>query len=557
MTMHITIKDILQFFPDKLISLTSGSAGLDNLVSSVNIMDAPDIWNWVKPGDLILTTAYTIKDDPLLQERLIRELAASGCAGLGIKTKRFLPEIPKIMKEVAKELNFPILELPLNLSLAEITNPIISSIAARQSYLLRRSNEIHKTLTTVAIKGGGLHSIITCLGQLTHCPVGCYNTHGSPLSHWLPENIAGISAQAFSQLTHLLTEKAPSNDHSQENLLQSKAPYTKSLLIENHEFFITSFAIMSSNEFFGHISIFQPTNTFLDLNEMALEHTCTVTALDFLKQKAVAESHRLYSRDMLEHILFGDLSNQNTTAIISNFKLMQGNYFECLIIELDQNDQDINIAVASTRLYQATQQIITAKYPFSLISEQAGKVIALIASTRPLKDQEPELYSKLHTTFKEIFNNLKISIGVGSLASDINSVRQSYYNALSCLNLGRTIKGNGHITYPQEVASYALLANSDTSSMLIYVCSSIFLKLETADQGTELLSTLEKYLECDKVLTDTAKELYIHRNTLTNRLGRIVDIANLDFNNRELLFSLRLAFRQKKLKNKMGLSHYF
>ncbi|MBC8015772.1 MAG: helix-turn-helix domain-containing protein, partial [Sporomusaceae bacterium] len=280
-----------------------------------------------------------------------------------------------------------------------------------------------------------------------------------------------------------------------------------------------------------------------------LEHTCTVATLDFLKQKAVTESHRLYSRDMLEHLLFGDLNNQSTTEIISTFKLMQGNFFECSVIEIDRNDHEINIPLVSTRLYKTTQQIVTTKYPLSLVSEQAGKVIALIASTRPLTTQEPELYLKLQSAFKDMFSNLNISVGIGSLASDITSVRQSYYDALTCLNLGRMIKGNGQITYPHEVASYALLANSDTSSMLTYVCNSILSKLETADRhhGTELLHTLEKYLECDKVLIDTAKELYIHRNTLTNRLGKIIDLANLDFNNRELLFSLRLAFRRRKI----------
>lgn len=547
--MHLSIRDILQLFQDQSLSLAAGCTGLDSIVLNVNIMDAPDIWNWVKPGDLILTTAYIIKDDPMLQESLIRKLVSSGCAGLGIKTKRFFLEIPTIMKEVANELNFPILELPLTLSLSEIATPIISSIAAQQSYLLRRSNEIHKTLTSVAINGGELNHIIACFGKLTQCPVGCYNTNGLPLSHWLPESIPGVNSQTLSEVNHLLTSSIIHNNDAQENLSQGKVPYTKSLTIDTHEFFVTSFAIMSSNESFGHISIFQPTKAFLDISIMALEHTCTVATLDFMKQKAVAQSHRLYSRDMLEHILFGDLNNQKTTEIISKFKLMQGHFFECSIIELDENDEDINIPVVLTRLYKTIQQTVTDLFPLSLVSEHSGKLIALIASTRPLTVQEPDLFTKLQTSFKGMFNHLEISIGVGSRVCDINSVRQSYYDALTCLNLGRIIKGNGHITRPLEVASYALFTNADTPSMLTYVCGSILLKLETADKhhGTELLNTLEKYLEYDKVLTDTAKELYIHRNTLTNRLEKIVDIADLDFNNRELLFSLRLAFRQRKL----------
>ncbi|SMC99325.1 PucR family transcriptional regulator [Sporomusa malonica] len=546
--MHLTIKDVLQLFQDQSVTLAAGSNGLDNIVLSANIMDAPDISNWAKPGDLILTTGYTIKDDPALQEQLIRELAAVGIAGLAIKTKRFLPEIPLIIKDLADQLSLPILELPLNLSFAEILNPIISSIAARQSYLLQRSNEIHKTLTNVAIKGGGLNAIIACLGKLTQCPVGCYDINCSALNHWLPEGIPGVNKQVFKQLENILLNQVAHNEHLQANLSQAKSPYTQRLTIDGYELLLTSFAIMSNNEFFGHISLLQPTDAFLDINCMALEHTCTVAALDFLKQKAVAESRRLHSRDILEHILFGDLANQNTTEIIATSKLAQAKLLECSIIEIDESEKEVNLPVISTRLYKTTQQMVSTKYPLSLVSERTGKIVVLVASTG-LADHDHELYAKLQKSFHDSYT-LKISIGVGTAATDISSVRQSYQDALTCLTLGRIIKGDGHITYPHEIASYTLLINSDTTSLLTHVCGATLAKLENTDKvhGTELIKTLEKYLECDKNLTDSARELYIHRNTLTNRLERIQDITSLDFSNRELLFSLRLALRQRKLR---------
>jgi len=547
--MHLTIKDVIQLFHEQAVAAVTGSSGLDNTVLSVNIMDAPDIWNWVKPGDLILTTAYTIKDDAALQERLVRELAVSGCAGLGIKTKRFLPEIPPRMKAIATELNFPILELPLNLSLAEIMNPIISSIAARQSFLLQRANEIHRALTKAAIKGGGLPPIIACLGKLIQSPVGCYDTNGSPLNHWIPDNISGISTHTLKQLDQYLAAQAPENDQLQKNLSLAKAPYTQPVVIDGSEFMITSFAIMSDNEFFGHISILQATDAFLDINRMALEHTCTVAALDFLKQKAVLESRRLYSREMLENILFDDLSGQNAAEILAGSSLVQAKYCECSVIMLDKMTSEVNVPIILAHLYKMTQQIVTAKYPLSLVSERKGRIITLLASGHALTGEDSRPYVRLQKAFLAIHHDLKISIGVGTPAVDINTIRQSYHDALTCLHLGRTIKGTGHITYPHEVASYTLFADSNNFSMLSHVSGSIILKLENADrvQGTDFLRTMEQYLECDKSLTDTAKELYIHRNTLANRLEKIADIAAIDFTDRELLFSLRLALRKRKI----------
>lgn len=547
--MHLLIKDVLRLFQDKSVSLAAGSAGLENTVLSVNIMDAPDIVNWVKSGDLILTTAYIAKDDPILQERLIRDLVASGAAGLGIKTKRFLPEIPDIIKKVADELNFPILDLPLNLSLAEIMNPIISSIANKQSYLLQRSNEIHKTLTRVAIQGEGLYSIITCLGKLTQCPVGYYDTNGLPISHWLPETIPGVNSETLKQFDEFLNKKIKSTDILQGILSQTKLPYTQTFSVAACQFFLTSFPVMSNNEFFGHISIIQINDAFSDINCIALEQACIIAALDFSKQKAISQSRRLHSRDILDHLLSDDLAIQNMAENLAGSRLMQAKFFECLVIEVDESEAEVNIPLISTRLYKTTQQIVTTKHPLSLVSERIGKVIALVASTCSLNTHELHLSTLLQKSFQSMYNNLQISIGVGTLVSDLNSVRQSYLDALTCLRLGRKVKGNGQVTLPYEIASYTVLTSPQNSSMLSHVCNSIIEKLERCEKssGTEFLRSLEKYLECDKSLTETSNELYIHRNTLSNRLEKITDIVNLDFNNKELIFCLRLALRQRRI----------
>lgn len=550
--MHLLIKDVLQLFQNKSVALAAGSAGLENIVLSVNIMDAPDVLNWVKPGELILTTAYVVKDDPVLQERLIRDLVATGAAGLGIKTKRFLPEIPAIIKKIANELNFPVLDLPLDMSLSEIMNPIISNIANKQSYVLHRTIEIQKSLTRVAIQGEGLQSIITCLGKLTQCPVGCYDANGAPLVHWLPEKIPGVAGNLLKQFDAILDKKVENYDNLQDLLAQTKSPCTQNLTIESNTYLITSFPVMSDNESFGHISIIQINDAFSEINCAALEQTCIVAALDFSKQKAVAQSRQLHSRDILEYILFDDLGKHNVTEILSGSRLMHARFFECWVIQLDKNESVVNIPVMLTRLYKTTQQVVTSINPLSIVSERTGKIIVLAASTNSFSTSEPHLGITLHNIFRNMYQNLKISMGIGTISTELGDARQSFHTALTCLRLGHQVKGYGQITFPYEIACYSMLENYESSSILSQVCESIMQKLEHSEKnsGTNLLQTLEKYLECDKSITETSSELYIHRNTLTNRLEKIMDIANLDFNNKELVFCLRLALRQRKIKRK-------
>lgn len=544
--MYLTIRDVLHLFQEKSVTLAAGAGGLDNMVSNVNIMDAPDIWNWVRPGDLILTTGFAIKDDPALQERLIKELAASGSAGLGIKTKRFLDCIPQGIKDAANQYNFPVMELPLAMSLAEIMNPIISSIAARQSYVLHRSNEIHKLLTREAVQGGGLSSIIACLGKLTQCPVGCYDTNGNRISHWIPANVPGTDGATLKQLEQIIHDKETSPKSLQRFLKKSNSPSTSTLALNNHDFIVSSLAIMSSNEFFGHIAIVQPPGSFNEINDLALEHACTVAALDFLKQKAVNESHRLNAKNLLEHVLFGDIDNPLSADLITASKLANSRFFQCVVIDLDKNDS-VNLPVVMTMLYKRTQQLTATKCPLSLLAERTGQLILLISSANPL-DTEADI-RQLYAAFHESSHGASISIGVGSVVAGLGAARQSYKEALTCLDLGRAIKGSDQITFLPEVASYYILATSNASDVLDNICGPALAKLAAFDREhrSDLIKTMECYLECDKNLSETAKELYIHRNTLTNRLEKILDITGLSLDDHKTAFNFRLALQRKKL----------
>ena len=61
-----------------------------------------------------------------------------------------------------------------------------------------------------------------------------------------------------------------------------------------------------------------------------------------------------------------------------------------------------------------------------------------------------------------------------------------------------------------------------------------------------LLDTLEQYLARRRSVVETARALYIHPNTLRQRLGRIERVAGLDLD-REDLLSLELAVKLVRL----------
>ena len=70
-------------------------------------------------------------------------------------------------------------------------------------------------------------------------------------------------------------------------------------------------------------------------------------------------------------------------------------------------------------------------------------------------------------------------------------------------------------------------------------------RLAEADRtgGLELSATLRAYLEHDRSLTQTAQALFIHKNTLLYRLGRIRELIRCDLDDPDERLLLRLSFR--------------
>ena len=66
-----------------------------------------------------------------------------------------------------------------------------------------------------------------------------------------------------------------------------------------------------------------------------------------------------------------------------------------------------------------------------------------------------------------------------------------------------------------------------------------------------LVETLEVYLDNDKNIGISANQLFLHRNTLKYRINKAQSLLNLDLENANICFQLRLAFKIRKFLNEI------
>jgi DNA-binding PucR family transcriptional regulator len=67
------------------------------------------------------------------------------------------------------------------------------------------------------------------------------------------------------------------------------------------------------------------------------------------------------------------------------------------------------------------------------------------------------------------------------------------------------------------------------------------------ERRTQLVDTLERYLRDRRSIATTARALYVHPNTLRQRLSRIEELSGLDLAAEDLL-SLELAVKLMRLR---------
>ena len=191
--MHLTIREALAIYPLTEAKLVAGKQGESRIVKSVNVMDAPDIADWTKSGEMLFTTAFAMKDSPQETVNLLRKLNDRGAAGLGIKLGRFWTELPQIVIDEADRLHFPIIEMPFQFTFSDQMNALFNAEYRRNTELLQTVLEKQKKLMQFGLKQDNMLSMFQLVSEILGYPMAVVGARGQILyntSTWSSEQLA-------------------------------------------------------------------------------------------------------------------------------------------------------------------------------------------------------------------------------------------------------------------------------------------------------------------------------------------------------------------------------
>lgn len=140
--------------------------------------------------------------------------------------------------------------------------------------------------------------------------------------------------------------------------------------------------------------------------------------------------------------------------------------------------------------------------------------------------------------------NASISIGIGRHHPGIQGLANSYQDARAALCLGRRLQGPNQVYCLDKLGIAAFVGISDESTK-IELAKHL---LSPLDQESDLLETLDTFFVENCCPSSTAKQLSIHRNTLSYRLDKITSLTGLDPRRFDEAMQIRLALLLRSLR---------
>ena len=144
-----------------------------------------------------------------------------------------------------------------------------------------------------------------------------------------------------------------------------------------------------------------------------------------------------------------------------------------------------------------------------------------------------ESYEELDKTADVIIDMLNTEamsaahVAYGTIVNDIREVSRSYKEAKMALDVGKIFYSNKNVVAYNRLGIGRLIYQLPIPLCQMFI-KEIFEGKAPDDFDDETLSTINKFFENSLNVSETSRQLYIHRNTLVYRLDKIQKTTGLD-----------------------------
>lgn len=409
------------------------------------------------------------------------------------------------------------------------------------------------------IAGGGLSGIVRLLSDSLGILATVTDDEFEPLHAFAPRG------RHLSRNETLLPQTV--RRHVTFNLAgesrASTAPPTRHFVASDHTGYTVAPIVLPAG-IVGYVWASDPSGALSERAQASVSYAAAACAVEMIRQRAVVEGESRVRNSFLEELLMGDIASVSSTRRRARF-LGYDLRGEQIVFALDLDNfsayigrhhmKEDGIQQLKERFRRAVETNIPAVWSRTLIWEYSDAMIVLapVEKTSDLKNIR-ERVDMLRAKVEQRLSGPSVSAGIGRPSTDLTKLPMSYREAAQALQVGMARSGPSSTTTFTELGTYRLLFHLVDHPELEAFCGDMLGPLERYEDkhGTHLLSTLQSYLDLQGNLSQTARELHLHRNGLLYRLTRIQEISGCDLENPTQRLALQLALLGRTLLQRKG-----
>ncbi|MGF7060452.1 PucR family transcriptional regulator [Brassicibacter mesophilus] len=234
------------------------------------------------------------------------------------------------------------------------------------------------------------------------------------------------------------------------------------------------------------------------------------------------------SNKLLQSILDNRISKQEMLSFHEEFS----NWLGCYLILVDysyEQKEEIN-------------EIIMHSLDLQLILDYKGSFLVI--------SNDENIEEACNNLAENILSDLFIecTVAIGGIIESIENLKSIYINCLQTLDLKKKYNLSNYVFNYEKMIIYRII--SDMSTELKKDILNNVLDLKGSDIiDEEMEATIEAFFKNNLNFTDTAKNIFIHRNTLLYRIDKFQKHTGLDLKKFEDNWLLKLAWLIRQENN--------
>ena len=145
-----------------------------------------------------------------------------------------------------------------------------------------------------------------------------------------------------------------------------------------------------------------------------------------------------------------------------------------------------------------------------------------------------------------------VFVGIGTMAQHLRELAKSYKEAQIAIEVGKVFDTERYVINYENLGIGRLIYQLPTTLCEMFL-QEVFKKnpIDALDQET--LFTIYKFFENNLNVSETARKLFVHRNTLVYRLEKIKKLTGLDLREFDDAITFKVALMVKKYLTSRGI----